>query len=93
MDYLHSDLDEEKQTVKTVRVNDTGSTPPQCAKVLVQGVPAYGIIDSTADITIMGSDLFKKVASVDSRNEISNLQTPPLARMIKNSLRCTVNRS
>ena len=44
-------------------MNDTGSTP-QCAKVLVQGVPAYGIIDSAADITIIGSGLFKKVASV-----------------------------
>jgi hypothetical protein len=63
MDYLYSDSDEEKQTVKTVRVNDTGSTL-QCAKILVQGVPASAIIDSAADITIMGSDLFKKVASV-----------------------------
>ena len=63
LDYLYSDSDEEKQAVKTVRVNDTGSIP-QCAKVLVQGVPAYGIIDSAADITIMGRDLFKRVASV-----------------------------
>ena len=63
LDYLYSDSDEEKQAVKTVRVNDTGSIP-QCAKVLVEGVPAYGIVDSAADITIMGSDLFKKVASV-----------------------------
>ena len=33
-------------------------------KLLIQGVPAYGIIDSGADITIMGGVLFKKVAAV-----------------------------
>lgn len=44
-------------------MSDTGSVP-QCAEVLVQGVPAHGIIDSAADITIMGCDLFKKVAFV-----------------------------
>ena len=63
MNYLYSDSDEEEQAVKTVRVNDTGSIL-QCAKVLVQGVPAYGIVNSAADITIMGSDPFRKVASV-----------------------------
>ena len=66
MNYLYSDSDEEEQAVKTVRVNDTGSIS-QCAKVLVQGVP--GIIDSAADITIMGSDLFRKVASVCRLNK------------------------
>ena len=30
----------------------------------IQGVPATGVIDSGADITIMGAELFKKVASV-----------------------------
>ena len=30
----------------------------------IQGVPATGAIDSGADITIMGAELFKKVASV-----------------------------
>jgi len=30
----------------------------------VQGVPAVGIVDTAADITIMGDSLFKKVASV-----------------------------
>lgn len=37
---------------------------PQCIRVLVQGVPAYGIIDTAADITVIGSKLFCKVASV-----------------------------
>ena len=49
--------------IKTVRVKDRGSKP---RKVLVdiQGVPATGVIDSGADITIMGAELFKLVASV-----------------------------
>jgi len=32
--------------------------------VLIQEVPVYGIIDTAADITIMGGQLFRKVASV-----------------------------
>ena len=49
--------------VCTVRVSDTGSKP-QCARVMIQGVPVIGIIDTAADITIMGGSLFQKVASV-----------------------------
>ena len=49
--------------VRLVRVDDKGSSP-QCARVLIQGVPADGIVDSGAEITIMGAELFKKVASV-----------------------------
>jgi len=33
-------------------------------RVLIQGVPAYGIIDTAADITIIGGQLFRKVVSV-----------------------------
>ena len=33
------------------------------ARVLVQGVPAYGIIDSGADITIMGGALFRQTTT------------------------------
>lgn len=29
-----------------------------------QGVPALGIVDTAADITIMGPNLFKKVAAL-----------------------------
>ena len=46
-----------------MRLADKGSKP-QCVKLQVQGVPAYGIIDSGADITIMGGILFRKVAAV-----------------------------
>ena len=30
----------------------------------IAGVPAVGLVDTEADITIMGSELFKKVAAV-----------------------------
>lgn len=46
-----------------VKVMDNGSRL-QCVKLQVQSVPAYGIIDSGAGITIMGGILFKKVATV-----------------------------
>jgi len=42
--------------VKAIRVHDEGSKPC-CARVLVQGVPAYGIIGTAADITIIGGNL------------------------------------
>ena len=64
LDYLYSSSDDEEvRDVRQVRVSDKGSRP-QCARVQIQGVPAFGIIDSGADITIMGNGLFHKVASV-----------------------------
>ena len=53
-----SDCDE----VREVRVLDEGSRS-QFAHVLVQGVPAEGIVDTGADITIIGRDLFARVAA------------------------------
>ena len=41
-----------------------GGSHSQCVKVQVQGVPAYGLIDTGADITIIGGKLFKRVATV-----------------------------
>ena len=64
LDYLYSSSDdEEARDVRQIRVSDKDSRP-QCAHVQIQGVPAFGIIDSGADITIMGGGLFRKVASV-----------------------------
>ena len=64
LDYLYSSSDdEEARDVRQIRVSDKGSRS-QCARVQIQGVPAFGIIDSGADITIMGGGLFRKVASV-----------------------------
>ena len=58
--YLLSDSDE--SDVRQVTVPDRGSQT-KCAKVLLQGVPVYGILDSGSDITIVGGSLFKKVAT------------------------------
>ena len=46
--------------MRLVRVVDKGSLP-HTAKVLIQGVPAEGIIG--ADITIMGAKVFRTVAT------------------------------
>ena len=59
---LSSSEDGSSSQVNTVRLTDQGSRT-QCVKVSVQGVPAYGLIDSGADITIIGGTLFKKVAT------------------------------
>ena len=60
LDLLYSSS--EDSDIRTVRVSDQGSHS-KCLKVQVQGEPAYGIIDSGADLTIMGGKLFKKVAA------------------------------
>ena len=46
-----------------VRFHDKGSQPP-CVSVEVQGVKTHGIVDTGVDITIIGGDLFKKVARI-----------------------------
>jgi len=58
--YLPSGWDE---NVKLVLVQDKGSQP-QCAPVNIACVPGLGIVDSRADITIVGKQLFLKIAAV-----------------------------
>ena len=48
-------------SVDMVRVDDQGSRP-QYVNITIQGVPTSGVIDTGADITIMGGELFKKIA-------------------------------
>ena len=62
--FLQSDSDQEGEDVKVIRVNDKGSWS-RGAQVQVQGVSAWGIVDTGADITIMGKKLFKTVATVN----------------------------
>ena len=62
LSFLESDDDSTPGRVELVRIEDRGSKPRQ-ATVSIQGVPASGVIDSGADITIMGPDLFKRVAA------------------------------
>lgn len=63
LDFLLPDTGYEKSGINTVRIQDKGSKPREVL-VDIQGVAATGVIDSGADITIVGPDLFKKVASV-----------------------------
>ena len=56
-----SESDDEGDVMR-VMVTDHGSRP-QLARVDIQGVPADGIVDTAADITIMGGKLFALVAS------------------------------
>ena len=62
LSFLYSS-DSEDGGVCLVRVQDKGSKP-RTVTVDLQGVPVKGVIDSGADITIMGAEVFKKVASV-----------------------------
>ena len=65
LDLLFSDSDTE---VKVIRVSDEGSKS-QCVHVQTQGVPAYGIIDTAVDITIIGGRLFKRICYHSSPQE------------------------
>ena len=63
LSYLLPDSDAEASEVQQVRVKDKGSESRR-AQVVIGGVPMDGIIDTAADITIMGAELFKNVAAV-----------------------------
>ena len=60
---LYSDSEDSEESVNTIRVSDKNSLL-QCVRVLIQGVPVYGIIGTAANNTIMGGQLFRKAASV-----------------------------
>ena len=60
---LSSDSEDEEDGVRLVRISDQGSEQ-QHADVLIEGVPAKGVIDSGAEITIMGGKLFARIAAV-----------------------------
>jgi len=53
--------DSEEEQVNLVQIQDKGSSAKGVV-VQVQGVPAVGVVDSGSDITIMGAELFAKVA-------------------------------
>ena len=55
--------DSEEEVVKQVHVSDGGSCS-QLARVDIYGIPADGVVDTAADITIMGGKLFALVAAV-----------------------------
>ncbi len=68
MELLISSSDEEQ--VNRVIVHDQGSV------VQLQGVQAVGVIDSGSDITIMGAELFARVA-LAARLRKRDFKKPP----------------
>ena len=71
---LISDSSDDDAEVHQIRVTDRGSKQ-QYANVQLEGVPARGIIDSGSEITIVGGELFRKVAAV-ARLRKSQFQGP-----------------
>ena len=59
---LYSSGDDGEGSVDVVRVPDKGSQL-KCTQIDLQGFPVYGVIDSGSNITIMGGDLLRRVAS------------------------------
>ena len=57
-----------------MRIDDKGSRQ-QYADVVVEGVPATGVVDSGAEITIMNVKLFARIAAV-ARLKKSQLKPP-----------------
>ena len=59
---LHSDSDSEHVQMVTITEQESKT---HRAQVMVQGVPAKDVIDTGAEITIVGGELFQKVASTN----------------------------
>ena len=58
MSFLFSD-DSDQDHCKQIVVKDNGSRSV-CMPLQMEGVPVYGLVDTGADITIIGAQLFKK---------------------------------
>ena len=55
--------DSDQDHCKQIVVKDNGSRSV-CVPLQIEGVPVYGLVDTGADITIIGAQLFKKIAAV-----------------------------
>ena len=64
LQFLLPDTDDETDArVTQVRVYDKGSDP-QTVRVVLAGVPIEGMVDTGADITLVGAEAFKRIAAV-----------------------------
>ena len=50
--------------IRTASETTGNQTGVHCVKVLIEGVPVTGLIDTGSDITIIRGDLFYKIAAV-----------------------------
>ena len=71
---LYSDSSESESDIRSVRIQDSGSQL-RCARVDIHGVPVVGLVDTGADISIMGREVFRKVAAV-ARLRKKNFKKP-----------------
>ena len=71
---LFSSNSEDDEAVRQIRVTDQGSQS-QHACVIVQGVQSDGVFDTGADITIIGQELFARVAAA-ARLRKKNFRKP-----------------
>lgn len=72
--YSNSSESESDSEIRSVRIQDSGSQL-RCARVDIHGVPVVGLVDTGADITIMGRKVFQKVAAV-ARLRKKNFKKP-----------------
>lgn len=63
LSHLNSDSEYSDDQLRQVRISDQGSRQ-QHADVLIEGVPAKGVIDSGAEITVIDWKLFGHIAAV-----------------------------
>ena len=74
LQFLWPDSEEEAVVrVTQIRVPDKGSRP-QTAHVVIEGVPVEGVVDTGADITIVGAEAFKRIYSHSSETTQTRLQ-------------------
>ena len=71
---LFSSDSEESDGVRLIQMADE-SSQSQLADVIIQGVPADGVINTGADITIMGQELFARVTAAAKLRK-KNFQKP-----------------
>ena len=62
LELLLSDSEDDNNVLQ-VRISDKGSES-QHVRLLVQGIPSVGLVNTATDVTIMGGKLFEQVASV-----------------------------
>ena len=65
---LESSSSEDDSEVHQVRICDQGGKK-HLVNVQLEGVPACGNIDSGSDITIVGEDLFRRIATIARLNK------------------------
>ena len=62
------------KVIRTASCPSKNQNGVRCVKVLIEGVPVTGLVDTGSDITIIRGDLFYKIAAV-AKVEINCIKT------------------